>query len=161
MGINYATNTDLFEYPTNQINSTNDTLSEQSISRIKKTTKDSIREEGLSQEHFIETIDDNGNTFRYLSKMAIEKLTYGQMSRSKLQYLIRKGNVFKEHGAPIPTLIEITNSFNQPMYLIQLEAFLDYVMNRAETDAKEKETKDKELAEKNNLIFKKLGLKVK
>ena len=66
MGINYATNTDLFEYPTNQINSTNDTLSEQSISRVKKATKDSIREEGLSQEHFIETIDDNGNTFRYL-----------------------------------------------------------------------------------------------
>ena len=154
-------NTDLLDYPTNQINSTDNTLSEQSISRLKKVTKDSIREEGLSQEHYIETIDDNGNTFRYLSKMAIEKLTYGQMSRNQLQYLIRKGNVFKEYGAPIPTLIEITNSFNQSMYLIQLEAFIDYIENRAETDAKLKESKDKELAEKNKLIFKKLGLKVK
>jgi len=160
MGINYATNTDLFEYPTNQINSQNDTLSEQAISRLKQVTKDSIREEGLSQEHFIETIDDNGNTFRYLSKMAIEKLTYGQMSKNQLQYLIKKGNVFKEYGA-IPTLIEITNSFNQRMYLMQLETFLEYIENRVETDAKEKKRKDKELAEKNNLIFKKLGLKVK
>ena len=75
--------------------------------------------------------------------------------------MIRKGNVFKEHGAPIPTLIEITNSFNQRMYLMQLETFLEYIENRVETDAKEKKRKDKELAEKNNLIFKKLGLKVK
>ena len=153
--------TDWLESTTNQINTTTNTLTKHSILRLKKVTKDLITDENLSPEHFIETMDDNGNTFRYLSKMAIEKITGGEISRNQLQYLIRKGNIFTGFADPIPTLVEITNRCNQPMYLIQIEAFLEYVENRAETDAKLKQSKDKELAEKNKLVFSKLGLKVK
>ena len=131
-------------------------LTKEHYQKLSSITKDNIPEEiEDNSDHYEESIDSDGNTNRWISFKAIVDIVNEPeiVSKNKLQYLVKR-QIFNIQDK---TAVKITNQNSQPMWLINLDAFIEYQENRDDIEDNVTLDRIKKIDKDNIAVFAQLG----
>jgi len=112
--------------------------------------------EFIDPDHYVEAIDNSGKASRWLSFRGIQAAVDGKVNKNNLQYLVKREYFTEEKG----TAVRVLNKYKQFMWLLNIDAYVQFEQNRDLIEDSVTAKKKKEITEHNNSVFESIGLSV-